>query len=163
MWADGKFVRTFGDGRARISRWWPSRYWKRGRHSLTFKASDEAGNHASTTILVKKVRRLPKTRTASALVLEQLDPSNVRATGKVSVVGAAKPRVRGKAHVVFQQWVERAEPGWVTRHKTTAAKATRGVLVTRSLEPGRWRAILRYTGHKRFKPSRSAPVEVLAA
>ena len=44
--------------RTPISPWWDSRYWKRGKHTLTFKAEDEAGNKAS--------RRSPSTRCASS-------------------------------------------------------------------------------------------------
>src|SRR6202008_3675710 len=72
MYADGKFERTFGDGHARISPWWPSRYWKRGKHTLTFKAIDEANNQFTKSVTVYKVRRLA---TSAQLSLARVDPS----------------------------------------------------------------------------------------
>ena len=119
FYADGKFVRSFGDGVAEISPWWDSRYWKRGKHTLTFKAEDEAGNKATKTITVHKVRRLPKVKTAAALTLEQLAPGTVKVTGGVTPGTAhAATRLRGKAFVVFQK---RAGRRWKTAKIRTRA------------------------------------------
>ena len=155
FYADGKFVRSFGDGVADISPWWDSRYWKRGKHTLTFKAEDEAGNKAAKTITVYKVRKLPKVRTAAALALEQLAPGTVRVTGGVTRGTAhAATRLRGKAFVVFQK---RAGRRWKTVHKIRT-RAGRPVSVTKTVKAGRWRVFLNYPGVKGFKKSRSKPV-----
>ena len=50
-----------------ISPWWPSRYWKRGKHTLTFKAIDEANNVITKSVTVHKVKRLPKVTTSATL------------------------------------------------------------------------------------------------
>ena len=157
FYADGKFVRSFGDGVARISPWWNSRYWKRGKHTLTFKAEDEAGNKASKTIAVYKVRKLPKVRTRAALALEQLDPRTVKVTGGVTPGTAhAATKLRGKAFVVFQK---RAGRRWKTTIKVRT-NAGRPVSVRKALTPGSWRVFLNYPGVKGFKKSRSKPVRV---
>ena len=63
---DGKFYRYFGDGRAKMPILWDSREWRNGTtHKLTFVAEDSAGNKASMTLTVKKVKRLPKARTVA--------------------------------------------------------------------------------------------------
>jgi hypothetical protein len=155
FYADGKFVRSFGNGVASISPWWDSRYWKRGKHTLTFKAEDEAGNKTSKTIAVYKVKRLPKVRTSAALALEQLDARTVKVTGGVTPGTAhAATKLRGKAFVVFQK---KAGRRWRTAHKLRT-RAGRSVSITRSLKPGSWRVYLNYPGVKGFKKSRSKPV-----
>ena len=155
FYADGKFVRSFGDGHAEISPWWDSRYWKRGKHTLTFKAEDEAGNKASRTITVHKVRRLPKVKTTSALALERLAPRTVKVTGGVSSGKArASTKLRGKAFVVFQKQGKRR---FKTVHKVRT-RAGRPVSVTKTLKAGRWRVFLNYPGVKGFKKSRSKPM-----
>ena len=64
IYADGKFSRSYGDGRALMRAFWPSAEWKNGStHRITFKAWDEADNTTSKTIRVTKVRKLRKIRT----------------------------------------------------------------------------------------------------
>jgi hypothetical protein len=155
MYADGEFERTFGDGHARISPWWPSRYWKRGKHTLTFKAIDEANNVITKSVTVQKVKRLPKVVTSAKLTLQQLDRSTVKVTGGVSSPTAhAATKVRGKAFVVFQKRVKRK---WKTAHRI-GRPASRTVDVTKRLQPGSWRVFLRYPGRAGFKKSRSKPL-----
>jgi hypothetical protein len=149
MYADGKFERTFGDGHARISPWWPSRYWKRGRHTLTFKAIDEAENVITKSVTVYKVRRL---KTSAKLRLERVGPSTVKVTGGVTARTAAKPG--GRAAIVFQK---RARGKWNTVHRIRR-RASRPVAVTQRVKPGAWRVFLRYPGRKSFKQSRSRPL-----
>jgi Bacterial Ig domain len=167
IWADGKFSRSFGDGHAKMRSFWPVADWKRGKHTLTFKAEDEAGNKASRTITVTKVKRLPKVKTAATLALELLDASTVRVTGGVTSPKAhASVKLRGKAFVVFQKRVvnHKGKRKWkrVHRIKRPASKA---VDVTKSLKPGKWRVFLAYPGRKGFKKSRSKPLgfEIAAA
>jgi Cellulase (glycosyl hydrolase family 5) len=160
IWADGKFEYSFGNGHAKMRSFWPVADWKRGKHTLTFKAEDEAGNKSSRSISVHKVRRLPKVRTAATLTLEQLDPRTVRVTGGVSSVKArAAAKLRGKAFVVFQKRVTNAKGKlkWRTRRRI-GRRASKPVDVTQALEPGNWRVYLRYAPRKRFKKSRSKPV-----
>jgi hypothetical protein len=160
IWADGKLSRSFGDGHAKMRSFWPVADWKRGKHTLTFKAEDEAGNKASRTITVTKVKRLPKVKTAATLALELLDAATVRVTGGVSSPKAhASVKLRGKAFVVFQKRVEnrKGKRKWkrVHRIKTRASKA---VDATQTLKPGKWRVFLAYPGRKGFKKSRSKPL-----
>jgi len=159
LFADGEFERTFGDGRARISPYWPSRYWKRGKHTLTFKAIDEANNQITKTVTVHKVRRLPKVRTSATLALTQLDPATVKVTGGIRWPAAhAATRLRGAAHVVFQRQVKKGKKSvWkrVHKHRRPAVKP---VSLTKRLAPGRWRVFLNYPGVEGFKKSRSKPV-----
>jgi hypothetical protein len=159
IWADGHFSRSFGDGHALMRSFWPVSDWKRGKHTLTFKAEDEADNKTSKTITVYKVRRLPKVKTTATLGLEQLDPATVKLTGGVSspaAHAAAKPR--GKALVVFQKQVTAGgKPRWKTRLRI-ARRAGRAIELTQSLQPGSWRVFLRYAGRKGFKKSRSKPI-----
>jgi Cellulase (glycosyl hydrolase family 5) len=160
IWADGKFEYSFGDGHAKMRSFWPVADWKRGKHTLTFKAEDEAGNKSSKSIAVHKVRRLPKVKTAATLTLEQLDPQTVRVTGGVSSVKArAAAKLRGKAFVVFQKRVTNAKGKlkWRAKHRI-GRRASRPVDVTQALEPGKWRVFLRYAPRKGFKKSRSKPV-----
>jgi hypothetical protein len=161
LFADGKFERTFGDGHARISPYWPSRYWKRGKHTLTFKAIDEANNVLTKSVTVYKVKKLPKVKTTATLGLEQVDPATVRVTGGVTWPEAhASTRLRGKAAVVFQK---RAKTGkWRTVHKVRRA-ATKPVNVTKRLARGSWRVYLSYPGVEGFKKSRSKPVRFTIA
>jgi hypothetical protein len=155
MYADGEFERTFGDGHARISPWWPSRYWKRGRHTLTFKAIDEANNVITKSVTVQKVKRLPKVVTSAQLTLQQLDPSTVKVTGGVSSPKAhAATRLRGRAFVVFQK---RVKGKWKTIHRI-GRRASRAVDVTQRVRPGSWRVSLRYPGRTGFKKSHSKPL-----
>ena len=149
MYADGKFERTFGDGHARISPWWPSRYWKRGKHTLTFKAIDEANNVITKSVTVHKVRRLA---TSARLTLERLGPSTVKVTGAIRAQAAAK--LGGRAIVVFQKQVRGT---WKTVHRIRR-RASRPVAVTRRVKPGSWRVFLRYAGKQGFKQSRSKPL-----
>jgi hypothetical protein len=152
MYADGKFERTFGDGHARISPWWPSRYWRRGKHTLTFKAIDEASNVLSKSVTVYKVRKLA---TSAKLSLQQLDPSTVKVTGGVSSPRAhASAKLGGRAVVVFQK---RVRGKWKTLHRVRR-RASRPVVVTQRVKPGAWRVFLRYPGRKGFKQSRSKPL-----
>jgi Cellulase (glycosyl hydrolase family 5) len=155
MYADGKFERTFGDGHARISPWWPSRYWKRGRHTITFKAIDEANNVITKSVTVYKVRRL---RTAAKLTLEQVDPRTVRVTGGVTARASAT-RLGGRAVVVFQR---RARGKWKTVHRVRR-RASRPVNVTQRVKPGVWRVFLHYPGRKGFARSRSKPLRFRVA
>ena len=142
MYADGKFERTFGDGHARISPWWPSRYWKRGKHTLTFKAIDEANNVITKSVTVYKVRRLA---TSAKLALEQLGPSTVKVTGRVSSPMAP----RRQAGRQGDRRVPEARAGRSGRPCTGSAAARAG----RSRSPsassaGRWRVFLRYPGQE---------------
>ena len=155
FYVDGKFERTSGNGEFDISPFWDSRYWKRGKHTLTFKAIDAADNVVTKSITVYKVKRLPRVRTSSTLTLERLDPSTVRLTGAVSSPQAhAATRLRGKAFVVLQK---QGKQRWRTVHELRRA-ATKPVSVTKRLQAGRWRAHLRYPGVRGFKASRSRPV-----
>jgi polysaccharide biosynthesis protein PslG len=149
MYADGKFERTFGDGHARISPWWPSRYWKRGAHTLTFKAIDEAGNVVAKSVTVHKVRRLA---TAANLTLERLGPSTVKVTGGIRAHASAK--LGGRAIVAFQK---RVRGKWKTVHRIRR-RASRPIAVTQRVKPGSWRVFLRYPGRAGFKKSRSKPL-----
>jgi hypothetical protein len=140
---------------------WPVAHWGRGKHTLTFKAEDEAGNKSSKSIVVRKVKKLPKVRTSASLGLERIDPLTVRVTGGVSLAGKAAhaaSRLRGKAHVVFQQRVTKgSKKKWRTRHRIRR-RASRGVDVTKTLAPGGWRVFLKYSPGKGFKGSRSKPI-----
>ena len=160
IWADGRFSRSFGDGHALMRSFWPVADWKRGKHTLKFKAEDEAGNKASKTITVYKVARLPKARTTATLGVELVDPVTVKVTGGVDVSAAhAAVTVRGRAFVVFQRQAATAagELKWKTRHRI-ARRAGRPIELTQALAPGSWRVFLRYPGRKGFKKSRSRPV-----
>jgi len=161
IYADGRFSRSYGNGHAVMRAFWPSREWKNGStHTITFKGWDEADNTTSRTITVKKARRLPKARTAATLALERLDAATVRLTGAVTTpLARSARRVRGKAVVVFQR---RAGAGWRTVHRIKR-RAGRAVAVTKTLEPGSWRVLLRYAGRKGFKQSRSKPVTFAVA
>ena len=156
IWADGKFSRSYGSGHALMRSFWPAEEWKPGStHKLTFWGEDEAGNRASKTITVRKVRRLPKARTAAKLAVEQIDASTVKVTGKVTSRKArAAAKLRGKAYVVFQK---RARGRWKTVDRV-GRRASRPISVTKRLAPGSWRAFLRYPGRKGFKKARSKPV-----
>jgi len=156
IWADGKFSRSYGSGHALMRAFWPAEDWKPGsKHKLTFRGEDEAGNRASKTISVTKVRRVRKARTAARLTVEQLDAATVKVTGRVTSRKArAAAKLRGKAFVVFQQ---RAGAGWKTAHRI-GRRASRPVAVTQRLVPGSWRVFLRYPGRKGFKKARSKPV-----
>jgi hypothetical protein len=153
IWADGKFSRSYGSGHAVMRAFWPSEDWKPGStHKITFWGEDEAGNRASKTITVTKVKRARKARTAAKLALERLDASTVKVTGRVTSRKArAAAKLRGKAFVVFQR---QAGAGWKTAHRI-GRPASRPVSVTRRLAPGGWRVFLRYPGRKGFKRARS--------
>jgi hypothetical protein len=155
--ADGKLVRSFGDGRAKMRAFWPSREWRNGStHTVTFKASDEALNVTSRTIRVTKVRKLPRVRTGATLAVAQLAPTVVQVTGGVAPAKAhAAVKVPGKAFVTFQR--QALSGKWKTVHRIKR-RASRPVDVTQALESGHWRVSLRYPGRKRFKKSRSQPV-----
>jgi polysaccharide biosynthesis protein PslG len=159
FYVDGKFERTAGNGEFKISPFWDSRYWKRGKHTLTFKAIDEANNVITKSVTVHKVKKLPRVRTSANLVLEQLDPSTVRVTGGVTWPEAhASTRLRGKAAVVFQK---RVKKGKKTKWKTVAKvrrSAVKPVNVTKSLKRGKYRVYLSFPGVEGFKKSRSKPV-----
>ena len=162
MYADGKFERTFGDGHARISPWWPSRYWKRGKHTLTFKAIDEAGNVVTKSVRVHKVKRLPKVRTTATLALEHVDATTVKVTGAVNSPEAhAATSLRGKAFVVFQKRAH-GKRKWKTAHRL-ARRADRPIDATQRLAPGAWRVFLRYPGRTGFRKSRSKPLRFAIA
>jgi hypothetical protein len=157
MWADGRLIRYFGDGHALIRRWGPSRHWKRGRHTITFKGIDEAGNKATRTVTVTKVRRLPRIRTALAVRVERLDARTTRVSGRLT---ARKAKPAGKLFVTYQRQTQRT---WRTVHRI-AVKASRAVAVTKQVaRPGRWRVFVRYPGHKRFRKAMSKPVVFDAA
>jgi hypothetical protein len=155
FYVDGKFERTSGNGAFDISPFWDSRYWKRGKHTLTFKAIDEASNVITKSVTVYKVRKLPKVRTSATLALERVDPSTVRVTGGVTWPEAhASTRLRGKAAVVFQK---RAGKKWKTAVKVRRS-AVKPVNVTKRLKRGTWRVYLSFPGVEGFKKSRSKPV-----
>ena len=141
-----RFVRSFGDGRPpRSPRGGTSRYWKRGKHKLTFKAEDEAGNKASRTITVYKVRKLPKVKTAAALALEQLAPGKVKVTGRVTpgtahaTDQAARQGLRG---VPEEGGPPRGRPSTSLRHHRRAPR----VRSPRRSSAGSWRVYLNYPG-----------------
>jgi hypothetical protein len=153
IWADGKFSRSYGSGHALMRAFWPSREWRVGsRHKITFWGEDEAGNRTSKSITVRKVRRLPKVRTAATVSVAQLDPSTVQVTGRVT-------RGRGKAFVVFQK---RVGGGWKTARRVRR-RAGRAIAVTQTLKPGRRRVFVSYPGGKRFKKARSRRVSFVIA
>ena len=159
IWADGKFEYSFGDGHAKMRSFWPVADWKNGKHTLTFKAEDEAGNKASKSVTVYKVRKLPKVKTAASLALEQLDPFTVRVTGGVKLAkkkAHAAAKLRGKAFVVFQKRGS-GKRKWATKHRI-GRRATRTVSVTQRLKTGSWRVYLQYKPRKGFKKSRSKPI-----
>ena len=160
IWADGKFPRSFGDGHALMRSFWYVSDWKRGAHTLTFKAEDEADNKSSKSITVYKVSKLPKVKTSASLVLEQLDPTTVKLIGGItSPTAHAAAKLRGKAFVVFQKQAttSKGKLEWRTKHRI-GRRASKGVDVTKTLAPGTWRVFLRYAGRKGFKKSRSKPV-----
>jgi Cellulase (glycosyl hydrolase family 5) len=154
MYADGKFERTFGDGHAEISPWWPSRYWRRGKHTITFKAIDEANNVITKSVTVYKVRRLA---TSAKLTLQQLDPKTVRVTGGVKAHASSK--LGGRAVVVFQKQAGRK---WRTVHRIRR-QASRPIAVTQKVKRGSWRVFLLYPGRKDYKQSRSKPLRFAIA
>jgi hypothetical protein len=159
VWADGKFEYSFGDGHAKMRSFWPVADWKNGKHTLTFKAEDEAGNKASKSVTVYKVRKLPKVKTSASLALEQLDPFTVRVTGGVKLAkkkAHAAAKLRGKAFVVFQKRGS-GKRKWATKHRIVR-RATRSVSVTKRLKTGSWRVYLQYKPRKGFKKSRSKPI-----
>lgn len=165
IWEGGRRVRVFGHRPARMRSYWPAKEWRFGPHTLTFKAFDEAGNMAEASVTVTRVRRMPKAATAAALAVQPVDAATARVTGRVRVTPPGpRRRVKGRARVVFQQWV--AQPDgtgtWVTRHRVRRS-ARRAVALTKRLEPGRWRVFLAYGGHRHFKRSSSAPVEFVSA
>ena len=154
IWADGKFSRTDGDDHAVMRSFWPAADWKRGRHTITFKAQDEAFNVTTKTITVYKVKRLPKAKTAATVAVRQLDPLTVEVTGRVTVAKArAAAKLRGRAFLVFQK---RAGAKWKTVHRVRG-RAGKAFVVTKSLDPGSWRVLVHYPGRKGFKKSRSRP------
>jgi hypothetical protein len=155
VWADGHFSRSFGDGHALMRSFWPVAHWRNGKHTLTFKAEDEAHNKTSKTITVYKVRKLPKVKTSASLTLEQPVPGTVHLTGGISLpVATAAAKLRGRAILVFQK---RGAKGWKTVRRVKR-RAGDPIDVTQSLPAGEWRVFLRYPGRKGFKKSRSAPV-----
>jgi hypothetical protein len=158
IWADGKFEYSFGDGHASMRSFWPVADWKNGKHTLTFKAEDEAGNKASKSVTVYKVRKLPKVRTSAALALEHVDPFTVRVTGGVRLAkkAHAATKLRGKALVVFQKRGS-GKRKWRTKHRIVR-RATKAIEVTKRLKTGSWRVYLQYKPRKGFKKSRSKPI-----
>ena len=71
---DGRFYRYFGDGNAKMPILWDSREWRNGtKHRLTFVAEDSAGNKATRTLTVKKVKRLPKAPTVASVTVTPVD------------------------------------------------------------------------------------------
>ena len=106
-----------------ISPWWDSRYWKRGKHMLTFKAEDEAGNKTSKTIAVYKVRRLPKVRTAAALALEQLDAGHREGHRRRDAAARRTPR---RSCAARRSSCSRSRPGASGRRSTSSAPAPAG-------------------------------------
>jgi hypothetical protein len=159
IWADGKLERVFGDGHALMRSFWPVSDWRYGKHTLTFKAEDEAHNRSERSITVTKVRpRRGKARTKAAVAVEQLGPATVRVRGGVSASKKARvaSRPRGRAFLVFQRLLPDGVT-WETTEKV-AGRAGRRFDVTRALGPGTWRVLVRYPGHKRYKKSRSKPV-----
>jgi len=155
IWADGKFSRTDGDDHAVMRSFWPAAEWKRGKHTLTFRAQDEAFNVTTKSITVYKVKRLPKAKTAASVAVKQLDPLTVEVTGQVTVARAhAAPKLRGRAFLVFQK---QAGASWKTVHRLRG-RARKAFAVTKSLDPGSWRVFVHYPGRKGFKKARSKPV-----
>jgi hypothetical protein len=153
---DGRFYRYFGDGHADMPILWASRDWRNGTtHQLTFAAEDSAGNKATRTLSVKKVKRLPKARTVASVSVTPVDATTVRVTGGVSTPRAQTAGVKGKAFVVFHT---RRGARWKRVH-TVKRGAHRTVEFTQALAAGHWRVKLVYKGRKRFKRSVSAPVE----
>src|SRR5215207_2754943 len=153
---DGKFYRYFGDGHAKMPILWDSREWRKGStHELTFVAEDEAGNKASMSLTVRKVRKLPKAPTVASVSVTPVDATSVRVTGGVSSAKAQAAGVTGKAFVVFHKLVGGT---WTRVHKVRRG-AHRQVDLTKALAAGHWRVTLVYAGKKRFKKSASAPVE----
>ena len=153
---DGRFYRKFGDGHAKMPILWVSREWRNGTaHELRFIAEDKAGNKASISRTVRKVRSLPKAPTVATVTVTPVDATSVRVTGGVSGAKAQAARVTGRAFVLFHKRVGAA---WTRVHKVRRA-AHRQIDLTRALEAGHWRVTLVYAGKKRFKKSASAPVE----
>ena len=135
---------------------WESREWRNGTsHKLTFVAEDSAGNKASMSLTVKKVRGSRRPGPWRRVGVTPVDATSVRVTGGVSTTKAQAARVSGKAFLVFRS--SRARSGSACTR--CARGAGRSVDVTRSLAPGHWRVKLVYKGKKRFKKSVSAPVE----
>jgi hypothetical protein len=56
LFADGRRIRSWHDKRGHIRPWWATARWRRGPHTLTFKAHDHARNVATRTVHVTKVR-----------------------------------------------------------------------------------------------------------
>ena len=159
LYADGEFERTFGDGHASISPYWPSRYWKRGKHTLTFKAIDEANNVITKTVTVYKVKHLPKVKTTAKLTLAGRTGAKVRVAGGITYPAAhASTKLRGRATVIFQR-KGRGKPKWKAAHRVRRS-ASRPIAVTKRLASGRWRIVLDYPGVEGFKKSRSKPLFV---
>jgi Cellulase (glycosyl hydrolase family 5)/Bacterial Ig domain len=160
IWADGHFAYSFGDGHALMRSFWPVAHWRNGKHTLTFKAEDEAGNKSQKSISVYKFRKLPRVRTTAALNLEQLAPGQLHVTGGISTpVAFASSKPRGRAFVVFQ--TPRAK-GWRTVRRFKR-RAGRPVDLTTTLDPGDYRVFLKYRKRKGFKGSRSKPVKFTVA
>ena len=132
------------------------------RHTITFKAWDEADNTTSKTITVTKVKRLPKVHTSAALGFEQLDATTVKVTGQVTSREGARRREAARQGVrgLPEAGHEHEGPARAGRQCIASrGRARRVITVTRTLKPGSWRVYLRYPGRKGFKKSRSKPVK----
>jgi hypothetical protein len=152
--ADGKRVVKLPGGSFTLDPWFGSRnQLGLGAHTLTFRASDTAGNVTEQTVRVEKVAasQLPRIQTRLALRARGRAGRRVRLQGKLAHAPTELP-VGGRVYIAL----ERRSGGRYRRVKLMSAKADRPFAVTARLPgAGRYRALARYKGGAPFGASRS--------
>jgi hypothetical protein len=124
-----------------------------GRHIVTLRVVDAAGNVSSRTVTVVRVRRLAATlRTQTSLVVT---PPIGRVVSAVATVGypADQDAPTGSVRVVFQRRTRHHR--WVTGARRYQA-AAQPFSLTQLLPRGRWRVYAYYERRAPYRASRSA-------
>jgi hypothetical protein len=132
--------------------WWIAAKIPYGRHTLTLRAMDAAGNVTSRSVIVTRVRHLPALASrATVRVGRPAADGSVRVSVAIRHPGALESPV-GRATVIFEQ---RHGKHWKAAVRRTVG-ASSSQRLTVQLGHGQWRVYAVYTKHAPYRASQSA-------
>ncbi len=149
---DGVHVRKFKGSSLNLDPWYASGKLALGEHTLVFRAHDHAGNASEQAVRVRKVLRnqVPAVATTTVLSARRLPGRRVRLRGFVRH-GPSDLPLGGRVYITIERRVGRR----FRRVKLMSARGSSRFTRTRTLPPGRYRALARYRGDSPYRASRS--------
>ena len=152
LFVDGRKVRVTAKSSMK-GRWTGWRKLDYGPHKVVVKAVDAALNVSTTEVTVNRVPYGEGEDVATRIAV------GVYGSGKKRLVAGtlytrpavARSRVHGRMQITFER---KAGRKWIPTGSASAGSARKSVKVRRKFKPGKYRAILSFSGYKSFRPAK---------